>query len=82
LDTSDLLLLCHSLEAHAQTLPYLPTCDLLSGKTVPTILNDAMFKQGLDNAFAIYTETRDRRDRPFVVDEEMANQQIRLELWV
>jgi len=70
------------LEAHAQTLRYPPTCDLFSGKAVPTILNDAMFKQGLDNAFGIQTDTSYLCNRASIVDEEMANQQIRLELWV
>jgi hypothetical protein len=44
--------------------------------------DSTMLKQGLDDPWAIYTETRDRRDRPFVVDEEMANEQVPLLLGV
>jgi hypothetical protein len=38
-----------------------------------TILNGSMFKQGLDNAFAIQTDPSYRFDGAAIVDEQMAD---------
>jgi hypothetical protein len=56
------------LDAHDQTLRYL-ICNLLSGGRLPSILNDAVFKQCPDNALAIEADMSYRSDRATIVDE-------------
>ena len=55
---------CNPLDADDQTLR-----NLLSGRALPSILNDAVFKQCPDNALAIETEISYRCDRATIVDE-------------
>jgi hypothetical protein len=50
------------------------------GSTTP-FRDSTLLKQGLHNAWG-NTDKRDRRDRTFVVNEEMANQQVQLSLGI